>query len=188
VRSPAILEVCVVEPATTGWQAAGGTGAWPAGPQRARSWWNGASGAAGLARFVTMGLTANLVFAATFLAVGSATGAHDQVRNLLATITSTVVANELHRRYSFHAEGRVSWLRGQAAGGMSALLGLAATSIALAAWHWWAPDAGSASSLAVVYLVNTLCGLANFATLRWAMAERAPRIPDDTSGLPQLIT
>jgi len=36
---------------------------------------------------------------ATFLAVGSATGAHDQVRNLLATITSTVVANELHRRW-----------------------------------------------------------------------------------------
>jgi len=137
------------------------------------SWWSGGSGAASLARFAVMGVAANTIFALTFLVVGSMTGAGDQVRNLTAMIVSTVVANELHRRFSFHADGRVSWLQGQRVGALTAALGLAATSSALAVWNSWAPGAGSLASLGVVYLVNATYGLVSFATLRWAFLDRA---------------
>ncbi|MGY1616540.1 hypothetical protein ACI797_07295 [Geodermatophilus sp. SYSU D00691] len=125
-------------------------------------------------RFVAMGATSSAAYGLLFLLLGAATGGPDLLRNLVATGASTVLGNELHRRVTF-AAGGASAARGQGVGSGMALVGLAASSVALAGWAVLAPDAGEPATLAVVYGVNGLVGLANFAALRWALGGRAVR-------------
>jgi hypothetical protein len=47
-------------------------------------------------------------------------------------VLSSILANELHRRLTFHATGRVGWLTAQWEGGGLAATGLVASGVALA--------------------------------------------------------
>src|SRR3954451_4279538 len=81
-------------------------------------------------RFVTVGVTSSLVYFALFLALR---GLGAVPANVVAFVVSSVLANELHRRVTFHAGGRVSWLAAQGEAGGLAVVGLLATSATLAA-------------------------------------------------------
>ena len=81
--------------------------------------------------------------------------------------SSTVLANELHRRISFHADDRVDWLTAQWEAGGVALVGLLATSAALG---WLDSAAGSAPlvlQIALVAPVTATIGALRFVALRW---------------------
>ena len=116
------------------------------------------------ARFVLVGGTSTAFYAALFLALG---GFGYMPAHVVATIASSVLANELHRRLTFHAGERVSFLTAQVeAGGVSAV-GLVATSAALA---WLDAVAGSAPALLQIGLVATVTaviGVLRFVALRW---------------------
>ena len=53
--------------------------------------------------------------------------AGDQAANLAGAIASTLLANELHRRLTFHAEDRVGWFTAQWDASTVAAIGLVAT-------------------------------------------------------------
>ena len=127
-----------------------------------------------LVRFVAVGLAASVSYALVFLVVGRVPRLGDHVSNLVATIASTVLANELHRRFTFRGAAGASVARSQGTGAVTAAVGLAASTMALAGWHRIAPDAGSLSSIVVVYLVTGIVGLANFVALRTALGGRRP--------------
>jgi putative flippase GtrA len=67
----------------------------------------------------------------------------EQPANLVGVVLSSVLANELHRRLTFRAGDRVSWLTAQWEGGGLAVVGLVATSASLAVLDgllgtdWW---------------------------------------------------
>lgn len=118
-----------------------------------------------LLRFAASGLSASVSYALIFLTLAEGINVGDQVSNLVATVVSTVLVSELHRRFTFRGERRASWTQWQGVGGGMAVAGLAASSLALAYWNWIAPDANGVASVLVVYAVNALVGLANFFTL-----------------------
>jgi putative flippase GtrA len=113
-------------------------------------------------RFVTVGATSTVVYFAAFLSLREV---GPQPANLVAMVVSSALANELHRRITFHAGERVGWLTAQWEGGGLAAAGLVATSLALAALDgfvggaWWA-------QLLLVVGVTGLIGLARFVALR----------------------
>src|SRR5687768_16444576 len=82
------------------------------------------------ARFVGVGVLTTGVYFVVFLALRSL-GA--QPANLVGAVLSSMLANELHRRLTFRAEDRVTWLTAQWEGGGLAIVGLVGTSAALAA-------------------------------------------------------
>ncbi|MPR00245.1 GtrA family protein [Modestobacter sp. I12A-02628] len=120
-------------------------------------------------RFVLAGGSANVVYAALFLALGSA---GTQLANLVAVVASTALANELHRRLTFHAADRVGWAAAQWAGGGVAAAGLLASSVTLALLEGVTDGSGQLLQLAVVALVSAAIGLARFVTLRWVLTRR----------------
>lgn len=124
------------------------------------------------ARFVAMGVTASVSYGVLFLVLGAVTGLSEVVINVVATIAATVLSNELHRRVTFRANHAGSVARGQSAGGGMAVAGLVVNSLAVAGWNALAPEANSVATLAVVYCVNGLMGLANFAVLRRTLTGR----------------
>src|SRR3954465_6292710 len=81
-------------------------------------------------RFVTVGVASSLVYFGLFLALR---GLGAVPANVVAFVVSSVLANELHRRVTFHAGGRVGWLTAQSEAGGLAIAGLAAARPALAA-------------------------------------------------------
>jgi putative flippase GtrA len=115
-------------------------------------------------RFVIVGALATLVYGLAFLALGSRgyLPAH-----LAATAASTALANEMHRRLTFHAEDRVSWLSAQIEAGGVAVVGLLATTAALSWVHSAADAVPPGLQIALVTAVTGLIGLIRFVTLRW---------------------
>ena len=86
---------------------------------------------------------------------------------MIATVASSILANELHRRLTFHAEDRVSWLTAQVEAGGVSFIGLVATSAALG---WLDAAAGSAHpiwQITLVAAVTAVIGLLRFLALRW---------------------
>lgn len=128
--------------------------------------------AAQLVRFVTVGGISSLVYFGVFLLlrpVGS------QPANLAGAVVSSVLANELHRRLTFHAGGRVDWWTAQWEGGGLAAAGLVATSTALAVLDpvvseaWWA-------QVLLIGAVTGAVGLVRFVFLRlWVFSSHARR-------------
>ena len=118
-----------------------------------------------LARFAMAGGLASAVQLVLFLLL-SPVGA--LLANLFAWAASTALANELHRRRTFHAGGRVGWLTAQWEGGGLALLGLGITSGALATLEVLVPAAGPPLQALLVLAVNATVGIARFLALRWA--------------------
>jgi putative flippase GtrA len=121
------------------------------------------------ARFVLVGGSANVVYAAVFLLLGRL---GDQPANVVAVLASTALANELHRRLTFRAGGRVGWATAQWAGGGLAAVGLVASSLTLAAIDAWTVSAAPLVSIVAVLAVSGAVGLARFAGLRWVLVVR----------------
>ena len=80
------------------------------------------------ARFVLVGGTSTAFYAVLFLSLG----AYGYMpAHLVATVASSILANEMHRRLTFRADERVTWLTAQIEAGGVSVLGLVATSAAL---------------------------------------------------------
>ena len=124
-------------------------------------------GQAQFLRFVAVGAIANVLYAAIFIAFADA---GSRPANLVGALASSALANELHRRLTFRAGGRVTWVRAQWEGGGLALVGLGATTGALGWVDAVAPTAGAAAHLVVVAVVTGLVGLGRFVALRWLFA------------------
>jgi putative flippase GtrA len=123
-------------------------------------------------RFVTVGMSSSVVYFALFLTLR---GAGVVPANVVAFVVSSVLANELHRRVTFHAGGRVGWFTAQCEGGGLAIAGLVATSAALGALDgvlgtaWWA-------QLLLIAAVTGAIGLVRFAALRaWVFSGHPHR-------------
>jgi putative flippase GtrA len=125
------------------------------------------------ARFVLVGATSTVFYALLFLSLqGAALGYMSA--HVVATVASSVLANDMHRRLTFHAGERVSWLTAQVEAGGVSLVGLLATSSALG---WLDAATGSAHPLLQISLVAavTACiGLMRFVALRWIFRPTVP--------------
>ncbi len=124
------------------------------------------------ARFVLVGATSTAFYALLFLTLR---GLGYLPAHILATVASSMLANELHRRLTFHAEERVSFGTAQVEAGGVSLFGLAATSTALG---WLEASVGSAHPLlqiGLVAAVTALIGLIRFVALRWIFRPTASR-------------
>ncbi|WP_432482679.1 GtrA family protein [Kineococcus esterisolvens] len=131
----------------------------PAAPRRA-------PGGRALPRFVLAGLAGNAAHAVVFLLLGAWAPLPVAAVNVSATVVSTLVANELHRRFTFRAAPGTPWFAGHGVGGAAAVAGLVLSTSALTAWHHLVPGAGDLSGLLVVHVVTGLVGLVNFLVLR----------------------
>jgi len=120
--------------------------------------------AAQFARFVLVGGTSTAFYAVLFLSLG---GYGYLPAHLVATVASSILANEMHRRLTFRADERVTWLAAQIEAGGVSLVGLLATSAALG---WLDALAGSAHPILQITLVATITamiGVMRFVALRW---------------------
>ncbi|WP_448612837.1 GtrA family protein [Modestobacter sp. URMC 112] len=127
-------------------------------------------GRAQFVRFVAVGAIANLLYAALFVLLADV---GSQAGNVAGSIASSALANELHRRLTFRAGGRVSWLQAQWEGGGLALAGTAATTAALGWFGALVPGSGAAAQLVVVAVVTGAVGLIRFVVLRWMFGGAA---------------
>ena len=115
-------------------------------------------------RFVLVGGSSTAVYALLFIGLE---GLGYLTAHIIATVASSVLANELHRRLTFRADERVGWLTAQIEAGGVSLFGLVTTSVAL---RWLDATVGSAHPLLQITLVAAvtgLIGLIRFAALRW---------------------
>ncbi len=121
-------------------------------------------------RFVLVGGSSSLLYVILYVLLDGMGG---QPANVVAAAISSVVANESHRRLTFHAEARVSWFAAQWEGGSIAVVGIVATTLALG----WLDRTSSTSSvlteLALVGAVTATIGTLRFIALRWLFAPRA---------------
>ncbi len=116
-----------------------------------------------LIRFAVVGGLSNVGY---FLLFTACYGEGPQVANLIGSIVSTAIANELHRRLTFHAAARVGWLTAQIEGGGLALAGLAITSAALALLDVVAPGMGDIAEAIAVIVITAAVGTLRFLSLR----------------------
>jgi putative flippase GtrA len=125
------------------------------------------------ARFVVVGVVSSALYAVLFVAL-QVFG--DQPANLVGAVASTLLANEMHRRLTFHAGGQVSWFTAQWEGGGLAVIGLVATSLALAGVHALVGDVGTVGQLALIAAVTGAIGLVRFVALRsWVFSPTGSR-------------
>ena len=124
----------------------------------------GDGAAAQFARFVVVGGLSSAVYALLFLALA---GAGDLQAMVVGSVVSSVLANELHRRLTFHAGERVTWQTAQAEGGALVVAGMVVTGLALSAWNAVAGPSGPVADLLVIATVTGAIGLVRFAALRW---------------------
>jgi putative flippase GtrA len=145
----------------------------PAAPDRVgelSAWVRGDDGWAQFLRFVLVGGTSTALYALLYISLNSLgyLPAH-----LIATVTTTILVNEAHRRLTFRAEERVTWWTAQWKAGGVALVGLVSTSAALT---WLDSAAGSAPiwlQIALVATVTALIGTMRFIALRWIFRPHA---------------
>ncbi|NIL77015.1 hypothetical protein RhoFasB10_03153 [Rhodococcus sp. B10] len=123
----------------------------------------GETALAQFARFVFVGASSNVLYAVVFVVL-AALGSF--VANIAGIAASTVLANELHRRHTFHAAERVGWFQAQWEAGGLALVGLALGTVALAAVHVLFPGASAVAQILVVIAVSAATGALRFLALR----------------------
>lgn len=116
------------------------------------------------ARFVLVGSSTTLVYALLFLPFQ---GLGYLAAHLIATVVSTVLANEMHRRLTFHAEDRVGWFTAQWEASTVAAIGLVATSATLGWVDTTAAEGNAALQITAVVTVTAIIGLLRFIALRW---------------------
>lgn len=115
-------------------------------------------------RFVLVGGSSTALYALLFLGLE---GFGYLAAHIVATVASSILANELHRRLTFHADERVGWLTAQIEAGGVSLFGLVTTSVALG---WLDASVGQAHpvlQITLVVAVTGLIGLIRFVALRW---------------------
>ncbi|GAB4584357.1 GtrA family protein [Nocardia sp. IFM 10818] len=133
-------------------------------------WLRGENAFAQLIRFAGVGGLSNVSYLLLFLALS---GSGPLMANLAGSVVSTALANELHRRLTFHAGERVTWFTAQLEGGGLALAGLAITSAALAILETNAPGLGDVMQALAVLAITAIVGGMRFISLRlWVF--RAP--------------
>ncbi len=133
------------------------------------TWFRGEETLAQFARFVLVGGSTTLVYAALFAALE---GLGYLPAHVVGTAVSTVLANEMHRRLTFHAGERVHWLTAQAEAGGVTVIGLLLTSTALGILNSVVPDASVLMQVTLVVTVIGLVGLMRFIALRWLFRPR----------------
>ncbi|WP_084529890.1 GtrA family protein [Nocardia crassostreae] len=134
------------------------------------AWLRGENAFAQLIRFALVGGLSNISYVLLFLALS---GSGPLQANLAGSVVSTMLANELHRRLTFHAGERVTWFTAQLEGGGLALAGLAITSAALAILETNAPGLGDVMQALAVLAITAVVGGMRFVSLRlWVF--RAP--------------
>ncbi|MFG1795555.1 GtrA family protein [Nocardia sp. NPDC049149] len=116
-----------------------------------------------LIRFALVGGFSNIAYVLLFLAMH---GIGSLIANVVGSIVSTVIANELHRQLTFHASGRVGWFTAQWEGGGLALVGLAITTAGLAALDVWAPTIGGPAEASAILGITAAVGGMRFLALR----------------------
>ncbi|GAB2908022.1 hypothetical protein GCM10027047_02830 [Rhodococcus aerolatus] len=128
-----------------------------------------ATPAAQLARYTLVGAVTSLLYALVFVALEttSALGA-----TVAAATASTVVANELHRRLTFHAAATVGFLAGQLESGGLALVAIAVSALATTALGAVVTDPSTLLRITVVLGATGAVGLAKFAALRGVVFAR----------------
>ncbi|WP_249040507.1 GtrA family protein [Nocardia cyriacigeorgica] len=123
----------------------------------------GAHPCAQLLRFALVGGASNISYLLLFLAC---TGLGSMTANAAGSIVSTMIANELHRRITFRAADRVSWLTAQWQGGGLALIGLLTSTAALAVIEFVAPALDELTRAGLVLAVMAAVGGLRFLALR----------------------
>lgn len=116
-----------------------------------------------LFRFALVGGSSNIAYVLLFFAM---IGVGPLVANVVGSVVSTIIANELHRQLTFHATDRVSWFTAQWEGGGLALLGLGITTASLAALGVWAPGLGDNMQALAVLAITAAVGGMRFLALR----------------------
>ena len=89
-----------------------------------------------------------------------------------------MLANELHRRLTFHAEERVGWGTAQLEAGLVSLFGLVATSTASGLARRGGRVRSPALQIALVIAVTTVIGVLRFVALRWIFRPTSARPPE----------
>jgi len=124
-------------------------------------------------RFVFVGGLTTLVYSLLFLTLD---GFGDQIANAVGAIASTMLANELHRRLTFHAGREVTWFTAQWEGGGLAAIGLAATSLSLAGFSALFGEVHPFAQIALVIAVTGAIGSIRFVALRaWVFSTGSTR-------------
>ncbi|MGY1740799.1 MULTISPECIES: GtrA family protein [unclassified Blastococcus] len=133
----------------------------------------GDDGLAQFARFVLVGGSTSALYALLFVVLH---GFGEQPANWIGSIVTSVLANDMHRRLTFHAGERVSFLTAQVEGGTLSVAGLVSTSLALA-WLTAATDTDDPYvQFGLVVLVTATIGTLRFIALRWLFRPKAERI------------
>ena len=156
----------------------------PVARNRAAVFLTGDGTASQFTRFVFVGGVSSGFYALLFLLL-SRFGS--QAANLIGVLVSTMVANEMHRRLTFHAGGRVSFLTGQIEGGGLAVVGLAASSGALAAFDRLYPESSAWTQLLLLAAVTGTIGLVRFVVLRLWVFRSPPVEPDAAPEAPGAV-
>ncbi|WP_233488749.1 GtrA family protein [Blastococcus sp. TF02-9] len=121
-------------------------------------------------RFLLVGGSTTLVYALLFIPFR---GLGYLAAHLIATVASTVLANEMHRRLTFHAEDRVGWFTAQVEASTVAALGLLATSATLGWINTTAAEDEVWLQITAVVTVTAIIGLLRFIALRWIFRRPA---------------
>ncbi|MEU2038331.1 GtrA family protein [Nocardia niwae] len=116
-----------------------------------------------LIRFALVGGSSNIAYVLLFFAMHSV---GPLVANVVGSVVSTMIANELHRQLTFHAAQRVGWFTAQWEGGGLALVGLGVTTAGLAALGLWAPGIGDTAQAAAILGITAAVGGMRFLALR----------------------
>ncbi len=135
------------------------------------AWVRGDDGWAQFLRFVLVGGASTAFYALLFV---SLSGLGYLPAHLVATVVSTILVNETHRRLTFRAEDRVHWVTAQWEAGGVAVIGLISTSAALT---WLDSAAGTAPmwlQIALVATVTAVIGMMRFIALRWIFRPQSP--------------
>jgi putative flippase GtrA len=140
----------------------------PAAPaarvRRLEQWVRAGDGAgASFVRFIAVGGISNVVYVVAFWLL---TGSGTQLANAVGFLASTMLANELHRRLTFHARTAVRWYTAQWEGGGLAVAGLAVTSLSLAGLDQLTSEPSTLLQSAVLVAATGLVGLVRFLALR----------------------
>ncbi|MEV3970305.1 GtrA family protein [Streptomyces sp. NPDC050698] len=130
------------------------------------------------ARFVLCG--GGVGFASGFAVVALASWMPWTVANALITTVSTLLATELHARFTFGA-GRHASRRQHVQSAGSAALAYAGTCGALGLLHHLVTQPGATLELVVYLCASALAGLARFAVLRLVVFARHHARSEDTA-------
>ncbi|MER7660651.1 hypothetical protein [Streptomyces sp. NPDC096193] len=124
---------------------------------------------AAFARFVLCGGGVGL--ASSFAVAALASWIPWALANALITVVSTLLATELHARFTFGAGGRATWRQHVQSAG-SAAAAYIVTCVAMLVLHQLAAEPGALLQQAVYLSASALAGVARFAVLRLVVFAR----------------